>query len=64
MFDLFQYGRAAIHYAAEGGHLEIIALLIENGAVPNIKTTRVRKISQILCYNSNSFKMMYVWNVN
>ena len=55
MFDLFQYVRAAIHYAAEGGHLEIIALLIENGADFNAKDAWVRKISQIFCHNSNSF---------
>ena len=55
MFDLFQYGKAAIHYAAERGHLEIIALLIKNGADANIKEARVRKISQMFCHDSNSF---------
>ena len=63
MFDLFQRGKAAIHYAAEDGHLEIIELLIKNGADANVKDARVRKISQMFCHNSNSFKMMYVWNV-
>ena len=47
MFDLFQYGRAAIHYAAKGGHLEIIALLIENGADSNVKDAWVRKIRKL-----------------
>ena len=45
MFDIFQTGRAAIHYAVDGGHLNIVKFLIENGADPNIKTTEVRKIS-------------------
>ena len=55
MFDLFQYGKAAIHYAAEGGHLEIIALLIKNGADANVKDERVKKIRQMFCCNSISF---------
>ena len=55
MFDLFQYGKAAIHYAAEGGRLEIITLLIKNGADANVKDAVVRKISQMFCLNSNSF---------
>ena len=41
----FQYRTAAIHYAAEGGHLNIIQYLLENGVDPNVKTTEVRKIS-------------------
>ena len=44
MFDLFQFEKAAIHYAAEGGHLEIIALLIKNEADANVKEPLVRKI--------------------
>ena len=55
MFDLFQYGKAAIHYAAKGGHLEIIALLIKNGADGNVKEICVRKISQMFCHNSIFF---------
>ena len=55
MFDLFQHGKAAIHYAAEGGHLEIIALLIKNGVDANVKDAWVRKISQMFCHNSNYF---------
>ena len=62
MFDIFQTGRAAIHYAAIGGHLNIVKFLIENGADPNIKNTEVRKISQIFCLDSNSL-IMYFWNV-
>ena len=46
MFDIFQTGRAAIHCAADGGHLNIIKFLIENGADPNIKTTLVRKLAK------------------
>ena len=42
MFDLPQYGKAAIHYAAKGGHQKIIRLLIENSVDPNVKTTEVR----------------------
>ena len=62
LFDLFQYGRAAIHFAAEGGHLNIIQYLLVNGVDPNVKTTEVRKISQISCLYSNSL-IMYFCNV-
>ena len=55
MFDLFQYGKVAIHYAAEGGHVETIALLIKNGVDANVKDALVRKISRMFCHNSNSF---------
>ena len=63
MFDLFQYGRAAIHYATEGGHLEIIALLIKNGADANVKDAWVRKLAKCSVIILILFKMMYVWNV-
>ena len=63
MFDLFQGGKAAIHYAAEGGHLNIIKFLIENGVDPSVKSTEVRIIDQTFCLTFN-FLIMYFWNVN
>ena len=43
--DFFQYVKAAIHYAAEGGHLNRIQYLLENAVDRNVRITEVRKIS-------------------
>ena len=53
LFDLFQYGKAAIHYAAQYGNLDVTQCLLENGADLNLRDG-VRKISQTFCLDSNS----------
>ena len=62
LFDLFQFGEAAIHFAAKGGHLNIIQYLLVNGVDPNVKVTMVRKNSQSSRLYSNSL-IMYFCNV-
>ena len=59
LFDLFQYGKAAIHYAAQGGNLDVTQCLLENGADVNLRDV-VRKISQTFFLDSNSL-MMHSW---
>ena len=56
LFDLFQYGKAAIHYAAKFGHQDVTQCLLANGADLSLRDM-VKKISKTFCLDSNSLTM-------